>query len=291
MLWDPGGGDRLTDRAQAHKKTIQTLDDFASLGGFFVATFVAEETVTGTIQKPSPERLSGINNELENASPQEILRWTHEELGDGAALMSSFGLEDMALLDMFWRITPNARVMTLDTLRLPTETYTLFDQAGARYGIKIEAFYPDMDAVRTMVEERGYNLFYKGVDNRKNCCGVRKVEPLGRALSTVDGWITGLRRDQGMERGSIDIVEWDAAHDAYKISPLANWTFEQVKDYVAEFSVPYNELHDRGFPSLGCAPCTRAIEPGEDIRAGRWWWESDPDAKECGLHIVDAATR
>ena len=247
--------------------------------------------MTTRIQKPADEKLAEINERLESASPQETLLWAHEKLGNDVALMSSFGLEDMALLDMFWRITPNARVMTLDTQRLPTETYTLFDQATARYGIKIEAFYPDMDDVREMVEERGYNLFYKGVDNRKLCCAVRKVEPLGRALESVDGWITGLRRDQGMERRGIDIVEWDAAHDAYKISPLANWTLDQVREYIAENSVPYNELHDRGFPSLGCAPCTRAVQPGEDIRAGRWWWESDPDAKECGLHTVEAATR
>ncbi len=246
--------------------------------------------MTRHIQKPTAEKLAKINERLESATPQDVLLWAHEELGDDVALMSSFGLEDMALLDMFWRITPDARVMTLDTLRLPTETYPLFDQATARYGIKIEAFYPDMDAVREMIEERGYNLFYKDVQSRKKCCGVRKVEPLGRALESVNGWITGLRRDQGMERSVIDIVEWDDAHDAYKINPLANWTFGQVRAYIAEHSVPYNELHDRGFPSLGCAPCTRAVEPGQDIRAGRWWWEADPDAKECGLHIVEVAT-
>ncbi len=261
------------------------------VSGVFLCPIYSEDQVTKRIQQPTVEQLSEINQKLQGATPREILLWAHEELGNDVALMSSFGLEDMALLDMFWRITPEARVMTLDTQRLPTETYTLFDQASARYGIKIEAFYPDMDEVRAMVEERGYNLFYKGMDNRKMCCGVRKVEPLERALNSVDGWITGLRRDQGMERGNIDLVEWDAAHGSYKISPLADWTFEQVKEYITEFSVPYNELHDRGFPSLGCAPCTRAIQPGEDIRAGRWWWESDPDAKECGLHLVAPASK
>lgn len=247
--------------------------------------------MTKQLQKPDTEKLAEINDRLESATPQEVLLWAHEELGDDVALMSSFGLEDMALLDMFWRITPDARVMTLDTQRLPTETYTLFDQATARYGIKIEAFYPDMGAVREMVEESGYNLFYRSVELRKTCCAVRKVEPLGRALRSVDGWITGLRRDQGMNRNDIGIVEWDADHDAYKINPLANWTFSQVQEYIAEHSVPYNELHDKGFPSLGCAPCTRAVRPGEDIRAGRWWWEGNPDAKECGLHIVEVATQ
>ena len=142
-----------------------------------------------------------------------------------------------------------------------------------------------------MIKERGFNLFYKGIANRKTCCAVRKVDPLNNALEGVDAWITGLRRDQGMDRGSIDIVEWDEQHGNYKVNPLANWTFEQVRDYVDANKVPYNELHDRGYPSLGCAPCTRAIEPDEDIRAGRWWWEADPDAKECGLHIVEAASR
>lgn len=151
--------------------------------------------MTKRIEQPSADKLAEINEKLEGASPQEILLWAHEELGNDVTLMSSFGLEDMALLDMFWRITQDARVMTLDTLRLPTETYTLFDQTSARYGINIEAFYPDMDEVRAMVEECGFNLFYKGIDNRKMCCGVRKVEPLGRALNSVNGWITGLRRD------------------------------------------------------------------------------------------------
>ncbi len=143
-----------------------------------------------------------------------------------------------------------------------------------------------METVADMVRQNGNNLFYKGRANRELCCGVRKVEPLGRALSGLDAWLTGLRRDQGMERGSIAIVEWDSAHANYKINPLANWTFEQVQEFVRDNEIPYNELHDKGYPSLGCAPCTRAIKPGEDIRAGRWWWEGDPDAKECGIHII-----
>ena len=234
--------------------------------------------------------LADVNRVMEDSHPSEILDWLYHQFGDGAAQMSSFGLEDVALFDMYWRVNPNARVMTLDTLRLPTETYTLFDQTSLRYGVKIETFYPDLPAVAEMVESNGFNLFYKGIDNRKLCCGVRKVEPLNRALSSVDAWITGLRRDQGMERGEIDIVEWDEAHSNYKINPLANWTFEQVEAYVKEHDVPYNELHDNGYPSIGCDPCTRAIKPGEDLRAGRWWWETDPDAKECGLHVVAAAS-
>ena len=243
------------------------------------------------IEHRFPEsELANFNRVMEDSHPSEILEWVYHQFGNGAAQMSSFGLEDVALFDMYWRVNPKARVMTLDTLRLPTETYTLFDQTSLRYGVKIETFYPDLPAVAEMVDSNGFNLFYKGIDNRKLCCGIRKVEPLNRALSGVDAWVTGLRRDQGMERGQIDIVEWDDAHSNYKINPLANWTFEQVEAYVKENEVPYNELHDSGYPSIGCAPCTRAVKPGEDLRAGRWWWETDPDAKECGLHVIAAAS-
>ncbi len=239
----------------------------------------------------SDQELATLNERFESASPQEIIRWADSKFGSELVLMSSFGLEDVAEFDMFWRINPNARVMTLDTLRLPTETYTLMDRIHARYDVNIEAFTPDMDAVTEMVHAEGYNLFYKSVDNRKTCCGVRKVEPLNRALNTVGAWITGLRRDQGMARGETAIVERDEAHNNFKINPLSNWSFDQVREYVDANNVPYNELHDKGFPSLGCDPCTRAIKPGEDLRAGRWWWEQDPDAKECGLHVVEKATR
>lgn len=247
--------------------------------------------MTDARQRFSEQELADLNGRFDGGRPEDVLGWVDKTFGRAAAQMSSFGLEDVALYDMFWRINPTARVMTLDTLRLPTETYTLFDQFQLRYRVEIETQYPDLDAVRAMVKERGFNLFYKGVQNRRRCCGVRKVDPLNKALEGVAAWLTGLRRDQGMERGSIGIVEWDEAHGNYKVNPLANWTFEQVRAYVDANGVPYNELHDRGYPSLGCAPCTRAVEPGEDIRAGRWWWESDPNAKECGLHIVEAASR
>ena len=155
----------------------------------------------------------------------------------------------------------------------------------------VEFYYPKLDSVAKMVNDHGNNLFYKGRANRDLCCGVRKVEPLGRALSDIGAWITGLRRDQGMDRSSINIVEWDTAHKNYKVNPLANWTFKQVRDFIDANEIPYNELHNKGYPSLGCAPCTRAIEPGEEIRAGRWWWETDSNAKECGIHIVKPAKR
>jgi phosphoadenosine phosphosulfate reductase len=247
--------------------------------------------MTDAQQRFSEQELADLNGRFDGGGPEDVLRWVDRAFGHDAAQMSSFGLEDVALYDMYWRINPNARVMTLDTLRLPTETYTLFDQFQLRYRVEIETQYPDIDAIRAMVKAKGFNLFYKGVQNRRQCCGVRKVDPLNKALSGVAAWVTGLRRAQGMDRGSIDIVEWDGPHGNYKVNPLANWTFEQVRGYVEANSVPYNELHDLDYPSLGCAPCTRAVEPGEDIRAGRWWWESDPNAKECGLHVVEAASR
>ncbi len=235
--------------------------------------------------------LASLNARFESAQPKEVLAWADKKFGNRVAQMSSFGLEDVALYDMFWRVNPQARLMTLDTLRLPTETYTVIDQTRLRYKANVEVFLPEMTSVTKMVQEKGYNLFYKGVENRKLCCGVRKVEPLKRALSGLDAWVTGLRRDQGMERGKTGIVEWDQGFNLYKVNPLANWSFNQVRKYVDDHSVPYNALHDQGYPSIGCDPCTRAIKPGEDLRAGRWWWETDPNAKECGLHVVAAAHR
>lgn len=240
-------------------------------------------------RKFSDQELAGINARFESATASDVLRWVDATFGADAAQMSSFALEGVALYDMYWRVNPRARVMTLDTLRLPTETYTVFDQIQLRYGVQIEVFYPDMEAVQEMTGEKGFNLFYSGIENRRLCCAIRKVEPLNRALSGLGAWITGLRRDQGMGRGGIDIVEWDEPHQNYKINPLANWSFEQCREYVELNGLPYNELHDRGYPSIGCAPCTRAIKPGEDLRAGRWWWETDPDAKECGLHVIEVA--
>ncbi|MBI2855981.1 MAG: phosphoadenylyl-sulfate reductase [Chloroflexi bacterium] len=237
----------------------------------------------------SPEEIDELNRSFEGKSPQVVLKWAMEKLHPRLALSSSFGAEDVALIDMLWRINPQARVFTLETLRLPTETYTVMDQIRVRYGIELEAFYPDMNEVASMVRDHGFNLFYKSEEFRKLCCGIRKVEPLERALSELDGWISGLRRDQAPTRTDIGKVELDIAHgNRIKINPLAEWTSDQVWEYIGENKVPYNELHDKNFPSIGCAPCTRAIEPGEDPRAGRWWWEQDPNAKECGIHVIES---
>ena len=234
----------------------------------------------------SDDELAAINRELEDAHPSEILRWADDTFGDRCIQMSSFAIDGMAIFDMYWNVNPKARLATLDTMRLFEETYDLMDRIARRYNTEVEVHYPDVREVGRMVRQHGMNLFYKGVNNRKLCCEIRKVNPLNKALSEADAWITGRRRDQGMKRSEIQIVEKDLAHDAYKINPVANWTAEQIRQYAVEHKVPYNILHDKGFPSIGCAPCTRAVKPGEDERSGRWWWESDPDAKECGIHVT-----
>ena len=209
------------------------------------------------------QELADLNERFESAPPNDVLAWVNERFGAGAAQMSSFGLEDVALFDMFWRVNRHARLVTLDTWRLPTETYTVMDQTRLRYNARIEVHQPDPGAVAGMVDEHGFNLFYRGREKRLACCHVRKVEPMERALAGIDAWITGLRRDQGMERGNICIVEWEESRANYKINPLANWTFEEVRNYVEEHAVPYNELHDKNYPSIG----VRALYAGH--RAGR----------------------
>jgi thioredoxin-dependent adenylylsulfate APS reductase len=176
-------------------------------------------------------------------------------------------------------------VFTLDTGRLNQETYDCMDAIRERYGIQIEVFFPDSNGVEEMVRENGLNLFYNSVELRKLCCGVRKVEPLNRALKGLDAWMTGLRREQAVTRADVRRIELDEDHgNIIKINPLVDWSYGDVWDYIRRKSVPYNRLHKQGYPSIGCAPCTRAVKPGEDLRAGRWWWEN-PNAKECGLHV------
>lgn len=221
---------------------------------------------------------------LKNRSPQEVLQWAMDRFHPDITLACSFGVEDVALLDMISHLDRRPRIFFLDTGRLHQETYDVMEQVRARYSLDIEAYFPEQSAVEKMVRAKGANLFYYSVENRHECCGVRKVEPLGRALKGVKAWITGIRRAQAVTRTDIAKVEIDAAHGGIaKINPLADWTEQQVWDYVKQNHVPYNRLHDQGFPSIGCAPCTRAVKPGEDIRAGRWWWEN-PESKECGLH-------
>lgn len=231
-------------------------------------------------------RLSSIDRLMES-SPQEVLEWAHRKYLDTLVLASSFGAEDVLLIDMLSRIAEKPRVFFLDTGRLHQETYDTVERIGASYDIEIEVYFPQAQAVQELVRTKGPNSFYSSLNARKECCRIRKVEPLSRALATASAWVTGLRRSQSATRNDLPKVEVDYAHGGiHKINPLADWSEEQVWEYIRANDVPYNKLHDQGFPSIGCAPCTRAVESGEDLRGGRWWWEL-PEQKECGLHIKD----
>jgi phosphoadenosine phosphosulfate reductase len=200
-----------------------------------------------------------------------------------ATFANSFGAEDMVLTDLIARHYPGIEIFTLDTGRLPEETYTLMKEVADRYGIRVPVYFPESAAVEAYVAQNGPNAFYESVDLRKRCCHIRKVEPLKRALSGKRAWITGLRRDQAPTRKNLTESEFDAENGLQKFSPLLDWSESDVWAYLKQFDVPYSALHDKGYTSIGCAPCTRAITRGEDVRAGRWWWE-DPEVKECGLH-------
>lgn len=201
-------------------------------------------------------------------------------------LASSLSIEDQVLTHMACAIHPKPRISTLDTGRLFSETYDTMEQTMQRYGFRYEVLAPDAQELEEMVRTHGPNLFYRSVELRKMCCAVRKINPLRRVLSTADAWMCGLRREQSMTRQSIRKVEWDETFGLCKINPLVDWTEAQVWEYIRANKIPYNALHDQGFPSIGCAPCTRAVKPGDSLRAGRWWWEQ-PEHKECGLHVRD----
>ncbi|MEO8601581.1 MAG: phosphoadenylyl-sulfate reductase [bacterium] len=224
---------------------------------------------------------------FDESSPEGILRWGLDTFAPRIALSASFGSpEGLVILDMMHKIDPaRTRVFTIDTGRLPQETYDLMDRVRSRYEIEIELYFPRAESVEAMVRQHGPNLFYDAVELRRKCCGIRKVEPLDRALSGLDAWIAGLRPDQGVTRGDIRAVEVDKVHAGrIKLNPLVRWTREQVMAYVERYHVPINRLHEEGYPSVGCAPCTRSVRPGEDERAGRWWWEN-AESRECGIHV------
>jgi len=232
--------------------------------------------------------MSEINNiaeEMESKSASKILNWAFKKYGDRMVLASSFGAEDVVLIDMMCKISSNlTRVFTLDTGRLNQETYDLIDKIRKKYNIKVDVYFPNSREVEEMVANKGMNLMYESVENRKQCCNIRKIEPLKRALKQFDCWITGLRREQTVTRNKIMKIEVDNLNNnIIKLNPLADWTNDEIWKYIHENKIPYNKLHDRGYPSIGCEPCTRAVKQGEDPRAGRWWWEIDSH-KECGLH-------
>ncbi|MCX6318039.1 MAG: phosphoadenylyl-sulfate reductase [Bacteroidetes bacterium] len=226
-------------------------------------------------------------------SKDTIAQLQEASLPDGLSLLAklypgeiafscSLGQEDQVITDAICRQQLNIRIFTLDTGRLFSETYELIERTTARYKRKMEIYFPAPEDVEPFVKENGINSFYESVENRKACCHIRKVKPLNRALAGAKIWITGLRAGQSDNRKDMPVIEWDEVRQLYKYNPLISWTGEEVNEYIHQHHVPYNPLHDKGFLSIGCAPCTRAVEPGEDERAGRWWWEQSQ--KECGLH-------
>jgi phosphoadenosine phosphosulfate reductase len=225
---------------------------------------------------------------FDNESPEAVLRWALSEFHPDIALASSFGMEDIVLVAMMTDIHPDARVFALDTGRLHEETYEAAEAVRRKLGIRIEWCFPDRVAVEELERSKGLFSFRESLENRHECCRVRKVEPLSRALSGLRAWVTGQRREQAVTRRNLPVVEIDEAHGKIlKLNPLAGWTEQEVREYVRKRGLPVNRLHDIGYPSIGCAPCTRPVAPGEDPRAGRWWWER-PEHKECGLHARNA---
>jgi phosphoadenosine phosphosulfate reductase len=224
---------------------------------------------------------------IKDKSPQDVLSYLAQNFEGEIVFSTSFGWEDQVISDMIFSENLPIKVFTLDTGRMFTETYYTWSRTLEKYQKPIIAYYPNEQKLQTMISLKGPSSFYDSVENRKECCGIRKVEPLNRALKDQKIWITGIRADQSANREDMDWVEWDEAHQLVKVHPIFNWTLEDVKAYVKEKNVPYNPLHDKGFPSIGCQPCTRAVADGEDFRAGRWWWE-DASKKECGLHETKA---
>lgn len=229
------------------------------------------------------ENIDELNCRYGESGPAEVLRHFMEMYGERLALSSSLSIEDQALTDMMLKIDPHVRIFTLDTGRLFPETYQLMDKTNLHYNIKMEVFCPKTELLQCFVHEYGINPFYESIEKRHACCQVRKLEPLARAFQGLEVWVCGLRKAQSVTRADMRMVEWDERHGLLKINPLIHWTEEQVWDYIKKNHVPYNQLHDKGYPSIGCEPCTRAVKPGEDIRSGRWWWEN-PEHRECGLH-------
>jgi phosphoadenosine phosphosulfate reductase len=230
------------------------------------------------------DQIITYNEQLKDSSPEDILRFFLKKYKGKVAFATSLGAEDQVITSMLAGMEAGLRIFTLDTGRLFQETYDLLDITQKKYQLNIKIYFPDAHNVEEMVHEKGINLFYESVENRKLCCHIRKVEPLKRALSGMQVWISGLRREQSMTRNKMETVEWDETNQLIKINPLIDWTRQQVWDYIREHNIPYNTLHDKGFLSIGCLPCTRAVLPGETERAGRWWWENS-DNKECGLHV------
>ncbi len=226
-----------------------------------------------------------LKKDLQGFDAQQIIQYISSEYGQKAVFSTSFGIEDQVITHLLGTINSDVSVFTLETGRLFPETYYVWNRTLERYKLPIKAYFPLAEAVQALVTEKGPSSFYESVENRKECCFVRKIEPLKRAIKGYDVWITGIRADQSANREDMDFIEWDDLNKIVKIHPLFQWSLADVEQFLKEYNVPYNPLHDKGFPSIGCQPCTRAIQPGDDFRAGRWWWE-DKSKKECGLHAV-----
>jgi phosphoadenosine phosphosulfate reductase len=224
-----------------------------------------------------------ILQEIKGLGIEQSLEYLVNTFPGEVIFSTSFGWEDQVISHIIFKNNLPIKVFTLETGRLFPETYYVWNRTLEMYEKPIHAYYPDTAAVEKMVSSKGPSSFYESVENRKECCAIRKIEPLKRALAGNSCWITGIRAEQSVNREHMDPVEWDEANQILKFHPIFDWTLDQVKTYIRENNIPYNPLHDKGFPSIGCAPCTRAVKEGEDFRAGRWWWE-DQDKKECGLH-------
>ncbi len=230
------------------------------------------------------ENINTLIEEFKNLSAEDRIKLAIKKFSaDKITFASSLGLEDQIITHIIMNITKDIKIFTLDTGRLFQETYNTIDRTENYYGFKFKIYFPDAEMVEKMVNEKGINLFYESVENRKLCCHIRKVVPLKRALKGFLCWITGLRREQSITRKELEVIEWDGNNNLYKLNPIYDWSLDQVWDFIKKNKIPYNKLHDEGFISIGCAPCTRPIKQGENIRDGRWWWEN-PEHKECGLH-------
>ncbi|MBI9067974.1 MAG: phosphoadenylyl-sulfate reductase [Salinivirgaceae bacterium] len=229
------------------------------------------------------KKVDELNHIVKSLNSVEALQLIADQYKNKAVFTTSFGYEDQVISDMIFKNDVNINVVTLDTGRFFKETYKVFSQTLDTYKKKIKVYFPEKDAIEKMLSEKGPYSFYNSVDNRIECCNIRKVVPLNRALEGIELWITGIRAEQSPNRKGMTFFELDEARQIIKYNPLLNWSFDEVKKYVKDNHVPYNVLHDKGFVSIGCEPCTRAIQPGDDFRAGRWWWETN-SKKECGLH-------
>jgi phosphoadenosine phosphosulfate reductase len=227
-----------------------------------------------------------ISQLIEGKDPVAALQVLAEQFPGEIVFSTSFGWEDQAITHMIFANNIPIKVFTLETGRLFPETYYVWNRTMEIYGKPVHAYYPVHHLLEAMVNAKGPNSFYESVENRKECCGIRKIEPLRRALAGNKCWITGIRAEQSPNREEMHNVEWDEGNQLIKFHPIFSWTLDEVKAYIKQYNIPYNTLHDKGFPSIGCLPCTRAVQPGEDFRAGRWWWE-DQSKKECGLHAIE----